>query len=192
MDDLREEEPNNKTEENANTNSTAKSSVIDNKTAQTKSYIGRTLKENSSKVVGNEKSYKDLYTYHADMRAEQLASAQTVTEILKNYNNQQKDRNDYKKVMRHVLFWLLMAVILGLTICIIVFVSKIVINEITTEAIIGIVSAGVTYLGSLLTILIVIVKYIFPEDEDKNFHNLLTTIVDNDTERIKDDNEKEG
>lgn len=185
MDKPTKEKPKSK----SNTATTVKSTSPNNKIAQTKSYIGRTLKENSSKVVGNENSYNDLYTYHAAMRAEQLERAQTVTVILQNYNSQQVDRNDYKKKMRPVMFWLLMVVILALTVGIVIFVA---INKITTEAIVGIVSACVTYLGSLLTILIVIIKYIFPEDEDKNFNSLVTTIVDNDTERIKDDNAKEG
>ena len=55
-----------------------------------------------------------------------------------------------------------------------------------TEFLTCIITAAVSCLTSIVTILLIIVKYIFPPDEETNFNNLVSIIVENDTMRLKD------
>ena len=55
----------------------------------------------------------------------------------------------------------------------------------SNQALAGLISGCVTYISSLFAIFMIIVKYIFPEDEEKNFNDLIATIIKDDTNRIK-------
>lgn len=113
-----------------------------------------------------------------------------ITSLFGNYRDQQAERYEYKKEKKGSILRFLVFLIIGifalLCYCCYTVVSR---NSYKTEDIVALVSSFVTCLGSILSILMIIIKYIFPEDEDKNFNNLVTAIIENDTKRTKDDKE---
>lgn len=58
-------------------------------------------------------------------------------------------------------------------------------NQFNIKELVGIITCCVTYLSSIFTIFLIIVKYIFPKNEEKNFNELVKVIVKDDTERMK-------
>ncbi len=142
--------------------------------------------------IRNQKDVVENYLFHQELHNYHLKRTQTITEILSNYTSQQKERYIYKKDNKPVIFWILTSIMLLLTLGIIAWVVlALVLVELNTQAVIAIIGSLVTYLGSLISILIVIVNYLFPADEEKNFNNLVSTIVQNDTDIIKIENEYE-
>lgn len=142
------------------------------------------------KEIETQADYDAEYAYWKKMHEQQELRAEEITTIFTNYRIQQDERYKYKKKMKPVIFWFLFALITVIVLSLfgwsIVFIC---LHEIDAASVVALVSSFVTCLGSILSILIIIVKYIFPEDEDKNFNALVTSIIENDTKRIKDDND---
>lgn len=112
-----------------------------------------------------------------------------ITGILGNYKDQQNSRYLFKTKTQKILFWFLIGLIGVLTAALIIFVIFLFKfnSKMNVEVIVGLVSGCITYLGSLLTIFLVVVKYVFPEDEEKNFNELVSNIIKNHTDRIKNE-----
>ena len=129
------------------------------------------------------------YAYQEIESEENAKQATLITDILNNYTNQQKDRFNYKSRTQKFIFWFLMALVAALTAALIAWISYLFKYHQSFDIpdIIGLVTSCITYLSSLLTIFLVIVKYVFPEDEEKNFNELVSNIIKNHTDRLKNE-----
>lgn len=140
--------------------------------------------------IATEADYNDDHAFRAKMRQQQECRTERITEILSNYKLQQQERYKYKKEMKPKVFWLLFSLVCVIVALLIGWcIAFICLHKIDSTSVVALVSGFITCLGSVLSILIIIVKYVFPEGEDANFNTLVTTIIENDTKRIKDDND---
>lgn len=141
-------------------------------------------------IKGDDHLEKEL-SYREAMRDEQGERAKVITTILKNYTTQQWERNDYKRKTKRVIFIFLMSIISLLTAAAISWITILFVlnDELNNQDLIGLVTTCISYLISVISLFLIIVKYVFPMDEEKNFNYLVTSIIQNDTERIKNDNE---
>lgn len=140
-----------------------------------------------SKAYGREVfDDKDFDNDNYRLFRENVKRAEHVTEILSQYETQQKERYEYKRDKKKVIFNILMVLLVVLTITLLVAVILyFALKMNSNQALAGLISGCVTYISSLFAIFMIIVKYIFPEDEEKNFNDLIATIIKDDTNRIK-------
>lgn len=140
--------------------------------------------------IKTQAEYDAEYAYWRKMHEQQGLRTEEITRIFQNYRTQQAERYNYKERKKPIIFWFLFSLVIAIVALLftwsIVFIC---LHEIDTACVVALVSSFITCLGSILSILIIIVKYVFPEDEDKNFNALVTSIIENDTKRIKDDND---
>ncbi len=139
--------------------------------------------------IGSQYDVDKNSDYHTKLKDQQKKRATIVTDILENYKTQQKERYEYKKKKKPciVTFLLILIGILTASVCVLSFIGFN--KEVNTNIVIALVSTYVTYLSAILSILVIVVRYIFPDDEDKNFNELVSSIIENDTERIKNEND---
>lgn len=125
--------------------------------------------------------------FHQNLKGQHSERAKITTQILSNYKVQQEERHEYKFKKRSVILNILLTAVVLLVFSIIAcFICAAAIPSFKTEAII----AGLASLtGSLITVLVIIVKYVFPADEERYFNDLVTNIIKNDAEVIKSENE---
>lgn len=123
--------------------------------------------------------------YYKEMRNWQKVRAINVTAILLNYKKQQEERYKSKKRKRELLFYFLFCVISIFTLFITILIFYIVYSNNIELGVL--ITSCITYLGALISVLVIIVKYVFPADEEKYFTELVKSIIDNDTERTKQD-----
>lgn len=141
-------------------------------------------------IVGIETQEDLEQQYYKKAHEQQKARAEEITTIFTNYRKQQEERYHYKKEQKPIIVRLL-EILVFVIIAAMVILSVLLIcrHNIDAAVVTVLISGFVTCFGSVLSILIVIVKYIFPEDEDNNFNSLVTSIIENDTQRIKNDND---
>lgn len=138
--------------------------------------------ENQNEILSDEK-------YRGYMRREQKKRAERVTQLLENYTIQQVERNTYKQESKPKIVSVLIVLVFILTLGIIVSIILGIILGVDALALGALVSGCVTYLSSIIALFLIIVKYIFPENEEANFNDLVKSIISNDTERMKSENE---
>ncbi len=124
----------------------------------------------------NEEYAKGLMTAHTQFakRNEKL------TELPNNYVDRNKKRSHGNDVMKYVSFGIFMLIIVLLTIAVFVAIVKANLDTTTMPAMVSLVSIVATYLGSIITILQIIFKYLFPTDEEKDTISMIQTIIQND------------
>lgn len=160
---------------------------------ENKEQLLQLIKEsNKEKNTAELRNYRDLeveYHYRDTMRIEQEKRTEEITKLFVNYREQQEKRYKYKDEMKPQLVRFLFSLIFAIGVIFVLFLLvALLTQEIDGADIVMIVASFVTCLGSILSIVLIIVKYIFPEEEDKDFNDLIKAIITNDTVRIKDDN----
>lgn len=103
-----------------------------------------------------------------------------LTRLLTNYIRTSKSRAEENAKLKRTLFYLFVAILVLLTIGITAIFFSVSFNVITTPLVVAIISAGVTYVGSLFTIYEIMFKYLFPADEEKDTISMIKTVVEND------------
>lgn len=103
-----------------------------------------------------------------------------ITALFKTYNDNTERRMKTNRRCKKVTFWFLLISIFALTLAIVGLFIVLLKYNLINDSIAIIISACVTYLGSLLSILQIITKYLFPNNEDKNVLELLKTIIEKD------------
>ena len=162
-----------------------------NKTAEEiAEFFTLSSKEKETVEIQNQADLASEYAYREKMRTEQARRTEEITRLFINYRGQQAERYEYKhntkpRIVRFLTLLIVVIVFLLATFSILLICLK----KIDGPTVIALVSAFITCLGTILSILMIVVKYIFPEDEDKNFNDLVKSIITNDTARIKDENE---
>ncbi len=112
----------------------------------------------------------------------------SIDKILYNYTQQQEERYKFKKGWKKffVIFFVVLAIIIIGGSCWVCWNAIMYFSEKRVEFLTCIITAAVSCFASIVSILLIIVRYIFPSDEETNFNNLVSIIVQNDTERLKD------
>ena len=138
-----------------------------------------------SRRVASDRDFDVMF--HQGLKGQHSERGEITTGILKNYKEQQFDRYTYRDKKRKVILNILLGVLIAIVACIIsCFICSVAVQSYKLETI---VSTFVTLFGSLVTVLIIIVKYVFPTNEDTDFNELVTNIIKNDAEVIKSENE---
>ena len=117
----------------------------------------------------------------------------SIDRILFNYATQQQERYNFKKRWKSIFvifFCVLSIVIISGAIIVCCYALKNLRAQ-STEFLTCIITAAVSCFASIVSILLIIVKYIFPPDEETNFNDLVSIIVENDTKRLKDIQDKD-
>ena len=112
----------------------------------------------------------------------------TIDKILANYATQQQERYNFKTKNKHFFVRFFVALLIGLisfSIFLFVFALKNFKNQ-QIEFLTCIITSVVTCFSSIISILLIIVNYLFPNDEEKYFNDLVAIIVQNDTKRLQD------
>lgn len=139
------------------------------------------LKKNGSSI---EKVHRDNDFENISARSEIISA------ILENYKDQQKERNTYKFSVKKVFVpvFSLIALVFAIATFVSIILSFMFLRENTGQFITTIVSSLVGGFSTIGSIMLIIVNYIFPNDEEKNFNDLISIIVKNDTERLNNIN----
>lgn len=149
----------------------------------------RSLLEASFSFEVADQKQLDFDAYRGGMRWEQKKRAEQVTLLLQNYTTQQSKRNDYKETAKPKIVRFLLSLIGVFAFAMVVAVVLGIVHGVDSLTLGALVAGCVTFLGSIITVLVIIVKYLFPENEEANFNDLVKSIIANDTERMKSENE---
>lgn len=124
--------------------------------------------------------------YSQDDLAEIKSRSKTISDILLNYKEQQNNRNIYKETVKKwfVPVFCAIAVLFVVLTTICVILSFIYLKDELVVLLTSLISSLLVGFTSVISILVIITKYIFPTDEEKNFNHLISIIVKNDTKRL--------
>lgn len=152
--------------------------------------INQFVSNSQTAELQNQMDLQSELAYREKMRKEQEKRTEEITNLFVNYRGQQEQRYKYKHEIKPKLIRRL-SILIGVLIVLLAVFSVLIVclNEINGAVVVALVSGFITCLSAVLSILLIIVKYIFPEDEDKNFNDLVKSIITNDTMRIKDEND---
>lgn len=133
------------------------------------------LEENSLKTskVTNESDY-------LQRRKELGLRTTNITNTLQQLTKQQVSSYRFRHIMQIIIVIFFMAIVATLTVAIIICINYILKNEdisITNEIVV-LVGSCVTYLTSVISIVTIIVKYLFPENEDKLLAEIVPKILE--------------
>lgn len=111
-----------------------------------------------------------------------------ISNLLESYVNAYKSKITTQKCFRCILFLISMLIIVAFAS---VFVSLLVNFDFssdldTSESLIGLISVCVTFLTSVIGILKIIVKYRFPENDEKYITEIVKAVQQNDLENKKE------
>ena len=94
-------------------------------------------------------------------------------DIIRGYKSKMKINKIMKIILFSVSLLILVALILAFLYCLKIATKK---DDIATILAI-LIPAGVTIITSVISIIMIIAKYLFPQDEDKNFANLIKVLT---------------
>lgn len=123
-------------------------------------------------IIGSSQKVMSLLQDETQLRAHY------VTETLQTLSKQQQERYKFKRIMQVIIVAFFMAIVAALTVFIGIAGVRAVNMRLNTELIIAFISGCVTYLGSVISIIAIIVKYIFPNDEDKLLNDLMVKVIE--------------
>ena len=134
-------------------------------------------------VVGLYNELKD-----ANKTAEENTRDEHISKLLEAYVDAYKSKTTTQKCFRFILFIVSMSIIVAFTS---VFVSLLLnfdftLDLATSESLIGLISVCVTFLTSVIGILKIIVKYCFPENDEKYITEIVKAVQQNDLENKKE------
>lgn len=105
-----------------------------------------------------------------------------LTSLLEEHIRQQRQRIKTNNFFKKFIFWLFVALLVLLTLMVSVVFYKADLNSANIYAAISIFSIAATYLGSLISIFMVMSKYLFPVDEEKDTIKMIEAVIKNDVE----------
>lgn len=111
-----------------------------------------------------------------------------ISDLLGHYVGAYKSKVTTQKLFRIILFCVSIAIIVAFTVIFIVVLAKFDFSADlkTTESLIGLISMCVTFLTSLIGVLKIIVKYCFPENDEKYITEIVKAVQQNDLENKKE------
>lgn len=130
--------------------------------------------ENVERII-SQKGSKKLLKNQEDYMSERSGS---VNSLIKELDEQQKRRFNFKSKYQKIIVIFFLTIVTLLTVGIILMVIVSIKNEMSQQYLVALISSCVTYLTSVISILRIIVKYIFPCDEDKLLLEIYTKIIE--------------
>ncbi len=148
----------------------------------------------------NRTSYKDvlweLLTSKFDGKptkneeyAEQLMSVHSqfvnrnakLSELLEDYIEQRRERVKTNNFLKKFIFWFFMVLLAALTIAVVAFIicNR---DKDSIPAMVSLLSVSVTYLASLIAVIEIMSKYLFPIDEEKDTISMIQAVINNDVQ----------
>ncbi len=109
-----------------------------------------------------------------------VARNKLLTKLLDNYINTSEKRNKENVILRRVLFGIFTFILILLTVAVVVVLCKVDFNQVTISLVLSLFSVGGTYVGSLFTIYEIMIKYLFPTDQEKDTISMIRTLIEND------------
>lgn len=106
----------------------------------------------------------------------------SLTGLLDDYIDNRNDRVKENKLCKRVIFWVFISIFVLLTVAVIYIFTKTDINESNISVITSLVTVAATYLTSILSIINIISKYLFPIDEEKDTIEMIKTVIGNDVQ----------
>lgn len=150
-------------------------------TDEIRKQLSEILNDLPSESYNDESTINEEYARALIIAHTQFAKRnEKLTELLNNYVDRNKKRSEGNDIMKYVSFSIFMFIILLLTIAVVVAIIKADLDTTTAPVMVSLVSIAVTYLGSIITILQIIFKYLFPTDEEKDTISMIQTIIQND------------
>lgn len=150
------------------------------------------------KSTKNEEYARQLVNIHEEF----VNRNKSLTNLLNVYIEQHNKRTKSNAFLKNFIFWFFISILAILTITISLVFIKIDYNNANLTSVTALISAAITYIGSVLSILKIMSKYLFPIEEEKDTISMIKTVINNDieiekimSESIKDsfqkDNQKE-
>lgn len=141
--------------------------------------------DSSSKVsvVELESSIKDVHAQEKKFSANNRESRDDVTtELYNKYRDRFQEHNDFKKGYKVKLYSLCKNILTALSIGIIACILAVIIKDDLKlgEIIAIIIPSCVTYVSSIISILTIIAKHLFPLDEEQYVNDIVKTIIETD------------
>lgn len=135
-------------------------------------------------------SYIDAIPTKNESYAQQLTEVhkefvkrnKSLTGLLDDYIENRNSRVKENKLCKQIIFWVFLVVFLLLTGTVIYIFVKTDINESNAAVITSLVTVAATYLASILSIINIISKYLFPVDEEKDTIEMIKTVIGNDVQ----------
>ena len=146
--------------------------------------IGDTLDDISDSSELKSDPFIDKYSTH-----EQKIRDEHITKLLKCYVDSYENKTNSNKIYKCVLFWVCMAILALFSIFFICTLGYILCDkkdEIIFNYLSTILPICITYLTLVISILKIIVKYIFPENEEEYITGIVEIIEKNDLENKKE------
>lgn len=126
----------------------------------------------------NEKYAKQLVSVHEEF----VKRNEKLTKLLADFIDQRKERIKTNNFLKKFIFWFFVSMLAVLTVVVAVFVAINRDNITTMPAVIALVSVSITYLVSLIAVLEVMSKYLFPIDEEKDTIAMIKAVIKNDVQ----------
>ncbi len=127
-------------------------------------------------------AYIDKYTTN-----QQKLRDKKITELLEQYVSAYTYKNSSNKLYKIILFLVCISILTTFSVAFVIFVSKL---KYQTDAvavgnIVQIISVCITFLALIISVLQIITKYVFPENEDEYITRIVEIIQNNDLENKK-------
>lgn len=100
---------------------------------------------------------------------------------LSHYNSEYKERRKQIKLMRDVMFWVMLALFAAVIICSIILFFIIICRGVNnTSDIVSLISVLISFITTTIAIPKIMAKSLFPEKEDGQIVQILTKLIEND------------
>lgn len=149
------------------------------------SEVRNIINKNKSRVTSGIKDENE-YSLKQDLLEKR---SEKITDTLRSLTEQQIYRYKFRRVMQIIISVFFMVLVVALTIALIVCINYVLkSNELDyIKEVSVLVGSCITYLTSVITIVAVIVKYTFPENEDKLMTDLISKVIEEEQLLLNDE-----
>lgn len=130
-----------------------------------------------SKPTKNEEYAEQLMNVHAQF----VNRNGKLTDLLDDYIKQRRERVRTNNFLKKFIFWFFIALLAVLTMAVVGYIlcNR---NSDSIPAMVSLLSVSVTYLASLLAVIEIMSKYLFPIDEEKDTISMIQAVINNDVQ----------
>lgn len=129
-------------------------------------------------------AYADSFTTE-----QQKIRDEQITKLLTTYVKTYEDKSKSNNLLKSVLFWLCFGILIVLTLTffiVLVFKFDLKASEATLANVVQVISICVTFSASVIGLLRIITRYVFPENEEQYITRIVEIIQKNDLENKKE------
>lgn len=126
----------------------------------------------------DEKYAEQLISVHREF----VKRNKVLTELLEDYIAQRTKRIKNNVILKNGIYIIFVFILLTLTYTVTIVFLKTDINNSNIKTVVSLLSVAATYLTSILSIVKIISKYLFPFDEEKDTIEMIKTVIKNDVE----------